>query len=113
MSSKLLDHVDHRIFVKSGPTVSLCYLQKVFCKICIIPYSTTRSLKKQLPHRKSKIEKGGGQTCKKIHEIQGFQLLKTFSDKFVNISAKFGPLNFKLNMQIRNYFENINLIVGK
>ena len=38
MSSKLLDHVDHRIFVKSGPTLSLrsfghnkkCFVQNLF-----------------------------------------------------------------------------------
>ena len=55
----------------------LVTISNVFYKIFFIPYSTT---------------------------ISTFQI---FSPKVVNISAKFGYSHFKLNVQIRNYFQNI------
>ena len=78
MSSKLLDHEDDWIFVKSGPTVSLCLYKKNF-----IPHLTNRLT------------------------------FQRFPSQFVIISAKFGSSHFKLNVQIRNYFENIIFIVCK
>ena len=83
MSSKLLDHVDHQIFVKSGETVSLCLFgpnKKYFLQNLFRTLSITRPT---------------------------FQIL---NPKIVNSSAKFRSSLFKLNVQIKKYFRNIIFI---